>query len=76
MSILRARRPAILPKRSPRHFPFLSRAIETRPWTFSIRSVLIARSPVTRASIVAFMPGVAFGRRGLVHPGRQHFQVD
>ena len=60
-------------------FSFRSRAIETRPWTFSIGSALIARSPVTRApvgAIFALMLRVTLGRHGLVHPRRQHFQVD
>jgi hypothetical protein len=45
----------------------------------SIRSTLIARAPITRTSagmVFALMLGVAFGRRGLINPRRQHFQVD
>src|SRR6267378_273188 len=79
MSILRARREAIMSTRPVARFSFRSRAIETRPWTFSIGSALIARSPVTRApvgAIFALMLRVTLGRHGLVHPRRQHFQVD
>jgi hypothetical protein len=79
MSILRARRPSIRSTRSLGRFPFSSRAIETGPRALSIGSPLIARSPVARSPIEAIfslMLGVAFSRRGLIHPRRQYFQVD
>ncbi len=60
-------------------FPFWSWAAETWPISLSIQPAFVARSPITRASvyaIFAFMLCIAFGRRGLAHPRRQHFQVN
>jgi len=52
----------------------LSRALETGPRAFAIWSPLIARSSIE--AIFSLMLGVAFSRRGLIHPRRQYFQVD
>ena len=44
-----------------------------------IRSPFVARSPITRApvdAIFALMLRVTLGRRRLVDPRREHFQVD
>jgi hypothetical protein len=46
-------------------------------WAFSSLTTLVATSASAAfAMVFALMLGVAFGRRGLINPRRQHFQVD
>lgn len=53
--------------------------IEVAARTFSIRPASIPGPAVTRAPIFAILagvPSVAFARRRLAHPCRQHFEID
>jgi hypothetical protein len=46
-----------------------------RAFSFTLAAVATIAS-ITFATVLAFMLRIAFSRRGLAHPRRQHFQVD
>ncbi|OLE72150.1 MAG: hypothetical protein AUI36_01675 [Cyanobacteria bacterium 13_1_40CM_2_61_4] len=50
-------------------------SVGDRAFSFTLAAVATIAS-ITFATVLAFMLRIAFGRRGLAHPRRQHFQVD
>jgi hypothetical protein len=51
--------------------------LEVGRWTFSFLIALVATAASTALALIfSLMLGVAFSRRGLIHPRRKHFQVD